>query len=225
MALRIPHWCRLFRVAFQLGRRLPPALSELKPIPDLNLRPGNQDDFDALYRASNGRLYKTLLGVLSDPHDAEDCVQETFVRALKAWPQWKPDAPAEAWLHRIAINVALSYRRKQRLLEVGELVRRLGGLPAAPARFAELERLELLSALRRLRPKLAAAMVLRHYHGYTNREIATALGVSERTIGMRLAQATERLRDILTPQAQPVPGNSRQRRIAGSVLFRRGNEA
>lgn len=225
MALRIPHWCRLFRVAFQLGRRLPPALTELKPIPDLNLRPGNQDDFDALYRASHGRLFKTLLGVLSDPHDAEDCVQETFVRALKAWPKWKPAAPAEAWLHRIAINVALSYRRKQRLLEVGELVRRLGGLPAAPARFAEQERLELLSALRRLQPKLAAAVVLRHYHGYTNREIAAALGVSERTIGMRLAQATEHLRDILTPHPRPIPDSSDQPRIAGSVLFRRGHEA
>ena len=111
------------------------------PTTDRDLRPGNPDDFDALYRAMHGRLFRTLLGVVSDPADAEDCVQETFVRAFRAWPRWKPDAPVEAWLHRIAINVAVSHRRKQRLLEVGELVRRFGGLPAGPVPFAEAERL------------------------------------------------------------------------------------
>ena len=41
----------------------------------------------------------------------------------RSWKTWKPDAPAEAWLHRIAINVAYSYVRQRRLREVGELVR------------------------------------------------------------------------------------------------------
>jgi RNA polymerase sigma factor (sigma-70 family) len=58
---------------------------------------------------------------------------------------------------------------------------------------------DLLTALRRLPPKLAAAIVLRHYHGYNNREIAAALGVSERTIGTRLRQAGELLRAELDP--------------------------
>jgi DNA-directed RNA polymerase specialized sigma24 family protein len=56
---------------------------------------------------------------------------------------------------------------------------------------------DLLTALRSIPPKLAAAIVLRHYHGYNNREIAIALGVSERTIGTRLSQAAERLRPLL----------------------------
>lgn len=194
------------------------------PITDRDLRPGNQDDFDALYRAMHGRLFRTLLGVVSDPADAEDCVQETFVRAFHAWPRWKPDAPVEAWLHRIAINVAVSYRRKQRLFEVGELVRRIGGLPAGPVPFAEAERLELLMALRRLRPKLAAAVVLRHYHGYNNREIAAALGVSERTIGARLAQATARLRAMLARSEVELP-TLRQPRVEESVILSGINEA
>jgi DNA-directed RNA polymerase specialized sigma24 family protein len=56
---------------------------------------------------------------------------------------------------------------------------------------------DLLTALRSISPKLAAAIVLRHYHGYNNREIAAALGVSERTIGTRLNQAGARLRALL----------------------------
>jgi RNA polymerase sigma factor (sigma-70 family) len=58
---------------------------------------------------------------------------------------------------------------------------------------------DLLTALRSLPPKLSAAIVLRHYHGYTNREIGAALGVSERTVGTRLQRAAERLRVVLEP--------------------------
>jgi DNA-directed RNA polymerase specialized sigma24 family protein len=49
-------------------------------------------------------------------------------------------------------------------------------------------------AMRKLPPKLAAAVVLRHYHGYSNRDIATMTGVSERMVGLRLNQARSRLR-------------------------------
>src|SRR2546428_224560 len=69
--------------------------------------------------------------------------------------------------------------------------------PADPADAAV--RSDLLTALRALPPRLSAAIVLRHYHGYNNREIAAALGVSERTVGTRLRQAGERLRAVLKP--------------------------
>jgi RNA polymerase sigma-70 factor (ECF subfamily) len=157
-------------------------------------RPGSEEDFDRLYRASHGRLLGTLIGVLGDRAAAEDCVQEAFVRAYRNWSRWKPNAPAEAWLHRIALNVAISYRRRQRLREVGELVRRLGRPGDGPDPFDAGDAGELARALRRLPPKQAAAIVLRHYHGYTNREIGTALGIPERTVASRLAAAKERLR-------------------------------
>jgi len=95
------------------------------------------------------------------------------------------------------VNRAISYRRGAKLRTVGELLRRLGR-PAHPTDPAdEATRTDLLAALRSLPPKLAAAIVLRHYHGYNNREIAAALGVSERTIGTRLRQAGERLRAVI----------------------------
>src|SRR3979411_2867742 len=130
-----------------------------------------------------------MAAILGDPAAAEDCAQDAFVKAFQAWKRWRPDAPAEAWIHRIAVNRAISYRRGTRLRSVGELLRRLGrpALPPAPAPVAP--RPALLMALRSLPPKLAAAIVLRHYHGYTNREIATALGVSEPQMGSRLRQA------------------------------------
>lgn len=159
--------------------------------------PGSREDFDRLYRSAYPRVYRTLVAILDDPAEAEDCAQEAFVKAFQAWERWRPDAPAEAWIHRIAVNRAISYRRSARLRSVGELLRRLGR-PAGTADPAHVAtKPDLLKALRSIPPKLAAAIVLRHYHGYNNREIAAALGVSERTIGSRLSQAAARLRPLL----------------------------
>ena len=175
-------------------------IQHVKGLLDPNLegyRPGSREDFDRLYRAAYPRVYRTLAVILGDTAAAEDCAQDAFVQAFQAWARWRPDAPAEAWIHRIAVNRAISYRRRAGLRTVGELVRRLGrpNGGADPAHVATQP--DLLGALRALPPKLAAAIVLRHYHGYNNREIAAALGVSERTIGTRLNQAAARLRTML----------------------------
>ncbi len=135
--------------------------------------------------------------VLGDRAAAEDCVQDAFVKAFHSWKSWRGDAPAEAWLHRIAINSAISYQRYARMREVGQVIRRLGR-PAAPQDPASIaERSDLVRALRRLPTKLAAAIVLRHHNGYTNREIGAALGIPERTVASRLAAAKARLRQEL----------------------------
>jgi RNA polymerase sigma-70 factor (ECF subfamily) len=168
-------------------------------------QPGDPDDFDRLYRHSYPRLYRTLYGVLGDSAAAEDCVQECFLKAFKAWPRWRPEAPVEAWLHRIALNLAHSHRRRQRLREVGEVIRRLGRPESGPDPGTAAERSDLVDALRRLPPRLAAVIVLRHYHGYSNRELATALGVSERTVGSRLAAAKARLQAELGPDWGQLP--------------------
>ena len=131
--------------------------------------------------------------MLGDPAAAEDCTQEAFVRAFKAWGSWRPGAPAEAWLHRIAINVGVSHWRRQRLREVGELIKRIGRPVPPPSPATIAENTELGRALRKIPAKQAAALVLRHYHGYTNREIGAALGIPERTVASRLAAAKARL--------------------------------
>lgn len=155
-------------------------------------RPGCDSDFERLYRTSYGRIVATLQAMLRDLPAAEDCAQEAFARAYRAWDSWKPDAPAEAWLHRIAIHTAVSYRRRERLRKPDELSRRLGH--PAPARDpANDDSQALLAALRRLSPELSAIIVLRHVHGYSNREIAAALDAPESTIGYRLGVAKTQL--------------------------------
>ena len=159
----------------------------------MEYRPGSKPDFDRLYQATYQRVFRTLTVMLGDPAGAEDCTQDAFLKAYRAWPRWKGGAPAEAWIHRIAINTALSFMRKRRLREVGELIRRLGR-PVEPDPQEEAIGGQVLAEIRRLPPKQAAALVLRHLHGYTNREIASALGEPESTIATRLMVAKRTLR-------------------------------
>jgi RNA polymerase sigma-70 factor (ECF subfamily) len=160
-------------------------------------QPGSAADFERLYRNTYRRIFGTLITLVRDRAAAEDCVQETFERAYRGWAAWKPDAPVEAWLHRIAINVAISDRRHQRIRQAGELIRRLGRPDpgADPATVAE--RSVLLDAMKKLPTKQAAALVLRHFHGYSNREIASALGIPEQTVASRLAAARKQLQAVL----------------------------
>jgi RNA polymerase sigma-70 factor (ECF subfamily) len=162
-------------------------------------RPGSTEDFDRLYRASYPRLVRSVYGVLGDPAAAEDCVQDAFVRAFAAWPRFKPERPAEAWLHQIAFNVAISYRRRAKLREVGEVLRRLGkpaiGVDPADAVAGS----DIVHALSKLPPKVSSAFILRHYHGYTRRDVAALQKVSERMVGLRLEQARKHLAKWLGP--------------------------
>lgn len=160
-------------------------------------QPGNLADFERLYTTSYSKITATLTVLLRDRAEAEDCAQIAFERAYRKWSSWKPLAPAEAWVHRIAINAAISQMRKMRLREVNEVVRRMGppGVASNPQDRAEHE--DVRAALARLTHKQAAVIVLRHYHGYTNRAIAQALGVPERTIASRLMVAKQRLRRML----------------------------
>ena len=161
---------------------------------DSPYRPGVEEDFDRLYRDSHDRILRTLIVILRDRAAAEECAQDAFVRAFKAWPRWRPDAPAEAWVHRIAVHVASSYRRREALRTLGSTLRLIG--PPAPERTDDdhAGRSDLIAALHRLPARQAAIVVLRHHHGYTNREIAVALGVPESTVSSRLVAAKERLR-------------------------------
>jgi len=160
-------------------------------------KPGEEADFERLYQASYGKILGTLTAMLGDRATAEDCAHDAFERAYRKWNTWKPIAPAEAWVHRIAINGAVSHQRKMRLREVGEVIRRIGRPELGPDPQDQIERRDLAEALAKLPPKQAAAIVLRHYHGYTNRAIAHALGIPERTVASRLAMAKDRLRAML----------------------------
>src|SRR5260370_590222 len=130
-----------------------PADSDDEREPKRKYPPGNEADFEQLYQTSYGKILGTLTAMLGDRAAAEDCAQDAFERAYKKWSSWKPIAPAEAWVHRIAINAAVSHQRKMRLREVSEVIRRIGRPGLGPAPQDRIEARELPQAVGRFAPR------------------------------------------------------------------------
>ena len=118
----------------------------------------SQDDFEAFYQASYPRLVGQLTIMTGSLEDAEDAVQEAFARASTRWARLRDyDAP-EAWVRRVAFNLATSgLRRARRQLAA---LARLGAPPAEPARSTD--RLAIEAGLRRLPLHHRQVLVL-HY--------------------------------------------------------------
>jgi len=169
---------------------------------DPSFRAGNGEDFERLYKESYPRVLKTMVAMVGDTTAAQDCAQEAFGRAHKAWHRWRPASSPEAWVQQIAVRVAVSRRRHDRLRHLGGSLRRLPWKGHAPDHDGSNAPGDtLIAALRSLPPRQAAAVVLRYHHGYSNQEIATALGAPESTVADQLTKARAALSVALENQS------------------------
>lgn len=143
-------------------------------------------DWEALVTQNENRLYRAALAILGDPHEAEDAVQDAFVRYLEKAPGDLENPPA--WLMRVLVNGCKSRLRLA--------WRRVGPLPdTLPAPGPE-ER-EELEELFSLPPEDRAVIHLHYYEGYSTDEIAQIMSRRPGTVRSRLFRARERLKKLL----------------------------
>ena len=143
-------------------------------------------DWEALVTQNETRLYRAALAILGDPHEAEDAVQDAFVRYLEKAPG-DLESPS-AWLMRVLVNGCKSRLRLA--------WRRVGPLPdTLPAPGPE-ER-EELEELFSLPPEDRAVIHLHYYEGWSTEEIARMLSCRPGTVRSRLFRARERLRKLI----------------------------
>jgi RNA polymerase sigma-70 factor (ECF subfamily) len=138
--------------------------------------------FEALYLASYSRVVRQVYAVTGDLHDAEDLVQEAFVRAASRWTRVGDLEAPEAWVRRVAFNLALDVRRRARR-RVAALAR--WRVPAETAGPSE-DRVLVDAALRALPPRQRQVVVLHHLVGLGVDEIARDLAVPTGTVKSRL---------------------------------------
>jgi RNA polymerase sigma-70 factor, ECF subfamily len=154
--------------------------------------------FRELYEREYPAVYRSVRAIVLDSGAAEDLTQEAFVKAYRARHGYKPTAPVGAWLHRIAVNTAISYLRRQKLTRL--LPVRLY-TPAANSEYDEADARSVVEeALAELSPKLRAVVALHYFQGYTRDEIAHALGIPSGTVASRLAKAVATMRRKLGDQ-------------------------
>lgn len=156
------------------------------------LRTRGEDAFEALYEAHTPALYALALRLTGgDRGEAEDLVQESWVRAVRALPSFRARSALRSWLCGVLVNV-----RRTRIRSDWRMVNALDVEPAAE-RIDPDDALDLERAIGTLPEGARDVFVLHVVYGYTHREIAEMLSIVEGTSKSQLNRARELLRRSL----------------------------
>jgi RNA polymerase sigma-70 factor (ECF subfamily) len=169
-------------------------------------RGGDVRAFERLYRDHIGSVYGLCLRLMREPASAEDCAQETFVNAWRALGRFEARSSLATWLHRIAVNVALSRRRKAAAqLELppspSDAEEELAEPPGEWTLDTPVEVREIESAIGSLPEGARDTLVLCGIYGYSHGEAARMLGIAEGTCKAQLHRARALLRVRLEPES------------------------
>jgi RNA polymerase sigma-70 factor (ECF subfamily) len=157
------------------------------------------------------RIYILVYNMTSHKEDAEDLVQDVFIKAFSALPHFKGQSSFYTWIYRIAINRVINFlkkRKRQSALSLNdpdsglerEVEQLLGSDPSAPRRQVNLHELQerLNKALAKLSDKHRAVVVMHDIQGIPHDQIADTLGVSAGTVRSRLFYARQLLQSELS---------------------------
>jgi RNA polymerase sigma-70 factor, ECF subfamily len=168
---------------------------------------GRTAAFGELVRRYQDRLYNTVHRLVDNAEDAQDVVQDAFLNAYQSLASFKGDSQFFTWLYRIAVNTAISLKRKRRVVYSIRAGRGSegGDEPIDPSDLSRpehgLERSEVerrvQDALNRLSPEHRTVLVLKDMDGQKYEDMAEILGVPIGTIRSRLHRARLELREIL----------------------------
>jgi RNA polymerase sigma factor (sigma-70 family) len=156
--------------------------------------------FKAMVAAYRTPLYRLALSVLNDAEEAEDAVQDTFVRAARRLDRYQVGTNFKAWMYTIAVNTCRDYLRKRatraRVSRVWEAIQSL--TPRAPdpeaATIENESRARLWGLVDQLGEKHRLVVILRLGQDLSIREISQILEINEKTVYSRLYEAFRQLR-------------------------------
>jgi RNA polymerase sigma-70 factor (ECF subfamily) len=173
---------------------------------------GQTAAFGELVRRYQDRLYNTVYRLVDNAEDAQDVVQDAFLSAYQSLGSFKGDSQFFTWLYRIAVNTAISLKRKQRValsLRAGRGGEAGGSEPVDPSELSRpehaLEKAEqahkVQEALNRLSAEHRTVLLLKDMEGQKYETMAEILQVPIGTIRSRLHRARLELRELLERQA------------------------
>lgn len=174
-------------------------------------RKGNQQAFRVLVERHSHALFRLAYRMTGNEHDAEDLVQETFLRAYKQISRFDGRAAFNTWLHRICTNCSLDFLRARKTRnerqtftdpnETTSWLDRIATADPTPERLTQSDQIAgmLEPALQKLTDMERTAFVLRHYEGCDIDQIACTLGVRANAAKHTVFRAVQKLRRELQP--------------------------
>lgn len=175
------------------------------------LKRGDRRAFALMVDANSDKIYRLALKMLGNEQDAEDVLQETFIKAFKNVHDFEGRSKVSTWLYRIAVNESLMLLRKRKGVTVdidqefetdeGELMpRQITDWCCLPEKeLMNTESRQVIdNAIQTLSDANRAAFLLRDVEGLSTQEAAEVLNISESAIKLRLMRARLALREMLT---------------------------
>ena len=157
---------------------------------------GDQSAFGTLVRLHQKRAYAVARAIVTVHEDAEDAVQEAFVRAYQALGRFNLEQAFGAWLSRIVANAALDIARRRKVRSTDELHDAFADTFRDPGESDELRR-RLATALQSLPERMRSVLILHDVQGFAHAEIGDMLKIPEGTARSDLHHARQRLRMML----------------------------
>lgn len=171
------------------------------------MRPDGLPPFEDLIERHSAELFRYLWRLLRDTDDAQDCLQETYLKAFRAYGRLRSAANLRAWLYKIATNVARTHGQRRARL-AGRTADLDTGLRADFDGSDSAEENELalvVQAVNSLPYRQREALMLRKYQGLEYEEIALALGCTPTTARAHVYQAVRKLRTRFGGPAHRLP--------------------
>ena len=166
----------------------------------LSVRDGNLHAFDQLLLRHQSAAWGVAYRFLGDADEAEDMVQEAFLRILDAADRYRPTASFRTYFYRVLTRLCIDHTRKKRPIPTGELPEMRA---SGPTQVQHIGRIEAESAIREaldaLPPKYRMVIVLRYFEGLSGAEIAEAMKTSAKGVERLLARARQSLEPLLGP--------------------------
>ena len=160
-----------------------------------NARAGSAAAMEALYEAHRSMVYAVALGVCGNGPDADEVVQETFLRAFRALGDWRGEGRLSSWLYMITTRTAINWRRR---FLPRPAPRVADEAPATEDAAVEAETAaELKRAIAALPARQRIVLTLRHMRGLSLADIADLQGCALGTVKSNLHHAVSRLREVL----------------------------
>jgi RNA polymerase sigma-70 factor (ECF subfamily) len=170
---------------------------------------GEEALFEVLMRRHNQRVYRAARAILRNDVEAEDVMQDAYVRAYEHLRNFEGRSRFSTWLTRIAVYEALARRRRSQRLEPLAALQEEGLMATSSSSNPEQQlsdveiRALLEKAVETLSDDFHAVFVLRAIEGMSGAETAECLGVSEDVVKTRLSRARRRLREALLESIEP----------------------
>lgn len=156
---------------------------------------GDQTAVAFLVRRYSPAVLALASRMLNDREEAEDVVQETFLRAWKALPTWEPRAKLSTWLHRVALNLCYDRLRKKRETLMDVLPEQVSPEPSPDVQLDQTQRVKAVEkAIAALPERQAAALTLCAVQGHSQNEAAEIMNIGVKALESLLSRARRTLK-------------------------------